>query len=67
MTSINGADFVHFVMQALAPASQNGQSRAENVDDLDWIKRRKRQRKARAARPFYRTSELRDQTLMNAL
>jgi hypothetical protein len=27
MTSKNGADFVHFVMPALAPASQNGQSR----------------------------------------
>jgi len=31
MTSKNGADFVHFVMQALAPASQNGQSRAEMI------------------------------------
>jgi hypothetical protein len=30
MTSKNGADFVHFVMQALAPASQNGQSRAKD-------------------------------------
>jgi hypothetical protein len=29
MTSKNGADFVHFVMPALAPASQNGQSRAK--------------------------------------
>jgi len=29
MTSKNGADFVHFVMPAQAPASQNGQSRAE--------------------------------------
>src|SRR5882672_2386560 len=28
MTSKNGADFIHFVMPALAPASQNGQSRA---------------------------------------
>src|SRR5882672_11828985 len=27
MTSKNGADFVHFVMPAQAPASQNGQSR----------------------------------------
>jgi hypothetical protein len=29
MTSKNGADFVHFVMPAQAPASQNGQSRAQ--------------------------------------
>jgi hypothetical protein len=29
MTSKNGADFVHFVMPAQAPASQNGQSRAK--------------------------------------
>jgi len=29
MTSKNGADFVHFVMPAQAPASQNGQSRAD--------------------------------------
>jgi hypothetical protein len=26
--SLNAADFVHFVMPELAPASQNGQSRA---------------------------------------
>jgi len=32
MTSKNGADFVHFVMPALAPASQNGQSRAKERD-----------------------------------
>jgi len=32
MTSKNGADFVHFVMPALAPASQNGQSRDECMD-----------------------------------
>jgi hypothetical protein len=31
MTSKNGADFVHFVMPALAPASQNGQSRADEL------------------------------------
>src|SRR5882672_3875793 len=34
MTSKNGADFVHFVMPALAPASQNGQSRAEHIDQF---------------------------------
>src|SRR5262245_8165760 len=28
MTSKNGADYVNFVMPAIAPASQNGQSRA---------------------------------------
>jgi len=28
-TSKNGADFVHFVMPAQAPASQNGRSRAQ--------------------------------------
>jgi hypothetical protein len=31
MTSKNGADFVHFVMPALAPASQNGQSRVKRM------------------------------------
>jgi len=32
MTSKNGADFVHYVMQAQAPASHNGQSRAKLFD-----------------------------------
>jgi hypothetical protein len=30
MTAKNGADFVHFVTPAQAPASQNGQSRAKD-------------------------------------
>jgi len=29
-----GADFVHFVTPALAPASQNGQSRAESITQI---------------------------------
>jgi hypothetical protein len=35
MTSKNGADFVHFVTPAQAPASQNGQSRAKEKNMLE--------------------------------
>jgi hypothetical protein len=33
MTSKNGDDLVHFVMPAIAPASQNKQSRAQRDRD----------------------------------
>jgi len=49
MTSKNDADFVHFVMPAQAPASQNGQSRAYYMylrpgRPLDVMMRRARER-----------------------
>jgi hypothetical protein len=34
MTSKNGADFVHVVMPALAPASQHGQSRDKKMIEM---------------------------------
>jgi len=43
MTSKNGADFVQFVMQAQAPASQIGQSRTDELKQN--TKKRKDKRK----------------------
>jgi hypothetical protein len=48
MTSKNDADFVHFVTPALAPASRNGQSRAQSVFLMRFSKARRSGRRHKA-------------------